>query len=105
MRYTQDLAFCARRIGGLGVFVERLRLHPLSRRTQPRVVALDRAREKTSHKIASSARLRGTSFKSALPGRQIGSRTWRGAGRGVSDETKLELGSVDRRVAGFPWSD
>jgi hypothetical protein len=56
-----------------------------------------------SHEIAFSARLRGTSFKSALPGRQIGSRTWSGAGRGVSsDETKLELGSVDRRVAGFP---
>ena len=56
-----------------------------------------------SHEIAISARLRGTSFKSALPGRQIGSRTWSGAGRGVSsDETKLELGSVDRRVAGFP---
>src|ERR1700730_8302386 len=58
-----------------------------------------------SHEIAFSARLRGTSFKSALPGRQIGSRTWSGAGRGVSDETKLELGSVDRRVAGFPRSD
>jgi hypothetical protein len=36
-----------------------------------------------SHEIAFSARLRGTSFKSALPGRQIGSRTWSGAGRGV----------------------
>jgi len=24
---------------------------------------------------------------------------------GVNDETKLELGSVDRRVAGFPGSD
>jgi len=58
-----------------------------------------------SHEIAFSARLRGTSFKSALPGRQIGSRTWSGAGRGVSDETKLELGSVDRRFAGFPGSD
>jgi hypothetical protein len=27
-----------------------------------------------------------------------------GVERGVSDETKLELGSVDRRVAGFPRS-
>ena len=35
----------------------------------------------------------------------FGSRTWSGAGSGVSDETKLELGSVDRRVAGFPRSD
>jgi len=35
---------------------------------------------KTSHEIPFSARLSGTSFKSALPGRQIGSRTWSGAG-------------------------
>ena len=58
-----------------------------------------------SHEVAFSARLRGASFKSALPGREIGSRTWSGAGRGVSDETKLELDSVDRRDAGFPRSD
>jgi len=37
------------------------------------------------------------------PGRRIKSRTWN-VGRGVSHETKLELGSVDRRVAGFTRS-
>ena len=36
--------------------------------------------------------------------RRIKSRTWNGVGRGVSDETKLELGSVDRRVASFTRS-